>query len=160
MEKELIHARTCVYNCNYHIIWTVKYRRKVITPDVENRLKEIMYQTAENCSFTIHELEAGGQDHIHLFVSAHPKISVSYIVRALKSATGQLLLKEFPAVKKQLWGGHLWGPSYYVETIGSVNENAILQYIQEQDKEPGDGRKHKKHKAVRETKQTEAGSPT
>ena len=67
MEKKLIHARTCVYNCNYHIIWTVKYRRKVITPDVENRLKEIMYQTAENCNFTIHELEAGGQDHIHLF---------------------------------------------------------------------------------------------
>ena len=153
MKKNLTHARTCVYNCNYHIIWTVKYRRKVITPDVEIRLREIMLQTAANCGFSIHEMESGGQDHVHLFVSAHPKLSASYIVRALKSATGQLILKEFPAVKANLPDGHLWGASYYVETIGTENEDSILSYIQEQDKEPGyDGRKNKKRKALRTTK--------
>jgi len=132
--KKLTHARTCVYNCNYHIIWTVKYRQKVLTRDVESRMKEIILQTAENCGFTVAEIEVGESDHVHLFVSAHPKVSVSYIVRSLKSSTGQLLLKEFPSIRKKLWSGHLWGPSYYVETIGSTNENAVRQYICDQQK--------------------------
>ncbi len=151
MKKKLTHARTCVYNCNYHIIWTVKYRRKVLTADIEARLKKIVFWTASNCDFVVHEVEVGERDHVHIFASAHPKVSASYIVRSLKSSTGQLLLKEFPSLHDNLWGGHLWSPSYYVETIGSVNEDAIHQYLQEQDKEPGYDGRCKKYKALRKT---------
>ena len=132
---ELRHGRTCVFNINYHIVWSTKYRKKVLTRNIENRLKEILYDVARDKGFEIAEIEVGTLDHVHLFVSAIPKISISYIVKMLKGISGRLLLKEFPKIYKQLWNGELWNPSYYVETIGSVSEDAIKKYIQNQEKE-------------------------
>ena len=132
---ELRHGRTCVFNINYHIVWSTKYRRKVLTPDIENRLKEILINVGKEKGFDIAEIEVGTQDHVHVFVSAIPKISISYIAKMLKGISGRLLLKEFPEISKELWNGELWNPSNYVETIGSISEEAIRQYIQNQEKE-------------------------
>ena len=70
-----------------------------------------------------------------MFVSAIPKISIPYIAKMMKGISGRLLLKEFPEITKELWNDELWNPSYYVETIGSVSEEAIKRYIQNQEKE-------------------------
>lgn len=134
MNNNLIHARTCVYNVNYHVVWSTKYRRKVLNYEVESRLKEILLQVAKDKDFIIHEMEVGEQDHIHLFVSSHPKLSISYIVKMMKGISGRLLMREFPEIEKYLWKGELWNPSYYVETIGSVSEESIRRYIQNQEK--------------------------
>ena len=134
MRNNLIHARTCVYNVNYHIVWSTKYRRKVLNSKIETRLKEILIQVSKEKEFTIHEMEVGECDHIHLFISAHPKVSISYIVKMSKGISGRLLMKEFPEITKHLWNGELWNPSYYVETIGSVSEENIRRYIQRQEK--------------------------
>ena len=134
MKDNLIHARTCVYNVNYHIVWSTKYRRKVLNSIIESRLKEILTQVSLEKCFIIHEMEVGELDHIHLFVSAHPKISISYIVKMMKGISGRLLMKEFPEIQKYLWKGELWNPSYYVETIGSVSEENIKRYIKNQEK--------------------------
>ena len=134
MKDNLIHARTCVYNVNYHIVWSTKYRRKVLSSKIEARLKEILIKVSKEKEFIIHEMEVGESDHIHLFISAHPKVSISYIVKMSKGISGRLLMKEFPEITKQLWKGELWNPSYYVETIGSVSEENIRRYIQRQEK--------------------------
>ena len=134
MEK-LRHNRTCVFNINYNIVWSTKYRRKVLTPNIENRLKEILINVGKRKGFEIAEIEVGTKDHVHVFVSAIPKISISYIAKMMKGISGRLLLKEFPEITKQLWDGELWNPSYYVETIGSISEEAIRKYIQNQEKE-------------------------
>ena len=134
MKDNLIHARTCVYNVNYHIVWSTKYRRKVLNSKIEARLKEILFEVSKEKEFIIHEMEVGESDHIHLFISAHPKVSISYIVKMSKGISGRLLMKEFPEITKQLWKGELWNPSYYVETIGSVSEENIRRYIQRQEK--------------------------
>ena len=134
MKDNLIHARTCVYNVNYHIVWSTKYRRKVLNSKIEARLKEILIEVSKEKEFIIHEMEVGEFDHIHLFISAHPKVSISYIVKMSKGISGRLLMKEFPEITKQLWKGELWNPSYYVETIGSVSEENIRRYIQRQEK--------------------------
>ena len=131
----LRHGRTCVFNINYHIVWSTKYRRKVLTSDIEKRLIEILINIGKEKGFDIAEIEVGTKDHIHVFVSAIPKISISYIAKMMKGISGRLLLKEFPEISKQLWNGELWNPSYYVETIGSVSEEAIRKYIQNQEKE-------------------------
>ena len=133
MKDNLTHARTCVYNVNYHIVWSTKYRRKVLNSIIESRLKEILTQVSLEKEFIIHEMEVGELDHIHLFVSAHPKISISYIVKMMKGISGRLLMKEFPEIQKYLWKGELWNPSYYVETIGSVSEENIKRYIKNQE---------------------------
>lgn len=133
--SKLKHGRTCVYNVNYHIVWSTKYRRKVLNEKIEKRLKEILNNVAFKKGFEIAEIEIGQQDHVHVFVSSIPKISISYIAKMLKGISGRLLLKEFPEIEALLWNGELWNPSYYVETIGSVSEEAIKKYIQNQEKE-------------------------
>ncbi|WP_156450389.1 IS200/IS605 family transposase [Sporosarcina sp. HYO08] len=131
---KLTHARTCVYNVNYHIVWSVKYRRKVLNSVIERRLKEIAFEVAKEKEFVIHKLEVGEMDHVHLFVSAHPKIAPSYIVKMIKGITGRKLFIEFPEIKEKLWNGTLWNPSFYLETVGSVSQEAIQQYIDKQKK--------------------------
>ena len=132
---ELRHGRTCVFNINYHIVWSTKYRRKVLNTDIERRLREILIDVGKQKGFEIAEIEVITKDHVHVFVSAIPKISISYIAKMMKGISGRLLLKEFPEISKELWNGELWNPSYYVETIGSVSEEAIREYIQNQEKE-------------------------
>ena len=133
--SNLRHGRTCVYNVNYHIVWSTKYRRKVLNDKVEKRLKEVLQLVAHKKGFEIAEIEVGQQDHVHVFVSSIPKISISYIAKMLKGISGRLLMKEFPEIHSKLWNGELWNPSYYVETIGSISEEAIRKYIQNQEKE-------------------------
>ncbi|MFW6026302.1 MAG: IS200/IS605 family transposase [Candidatus Woesearchaeota archaeon] len=132
MSKDnIVHARTCVYNVGYHVVFTTKYRKLVLVNEIESRLKEILYQVAEDKEFIIETMEIM-PDHIHLFLSSHPKLSPSYIVKMSKGISGRLLLKEFPQLKKRLYKGHLWNKSYYVETIGSISEDAIKKYIEKQ----------------------------
>ncbi len=126
------HARTCVYNINYHIIWCVKYRRKVLTPEISNRLFELVSLIAVEKGFSVAECKVGDTDHVHCFVSAPPKLSVTQIVKYLKGISGNLLLKEFPEIRKSLWKGQLWNGSYFCEAIGSTSEENILQYIERQ----------------------------
>lgn len=88
----------------------------------------------EEKGFVLHLLEVGEADHVHVFVSAHPKHSISYIAKMLKGITGRKLLHEFPVIRQSLWKGELWNPSYYVETIGSVSEINIKRYFENQSK--------------------------
>ena len=131
LNGNLIHARTCVYNVNYHIVWSVKYRRCVLKQEVSKRLKEILHNVAHDKEFIIQTMEIM-EDHVHLFVSAHPKISPSYIVKMSKGISGRLLLKEYPQLRQKLWKGKLWNPSYYIETIGHISENTVRKYIKDQ----------------------------
>ncbi len=130
--NKYIHARTCVYNINYHIVWCVKYRRKVLTGQIEQRLYELVQETASEKGFTVVQCRVGENDHVHCFVSAPPKISVTQIVKYLKGISGNALLKEFPELRESLWEGHLWNGSYFCETIGSASEENILKYIERQ----------------------------
>jgi putative transposase len=134
MKENLIHARTCVYNINYHVVWSVKYRRKILTKEVEEYLKTLVFQIAEDKGFTVHLFETGEGDHVHCFVSAPPKMSVTNIVKYLKGITGRKLFERFPEIRGKLWKGELWNHSYYVETIGSVSEENIRRYIEHQSK--------------------------
>lgn len=134
MKQNLIHSRTCVYNINYHIVWSVKYRRKILTAEVERELKQYASEIAADKGFSVVLFEAGEGDHIHCFVSAPPKLSISYIVKMLKGITGRKLFYNHPDLKEKLWKGELWNHSYYAETIGSVSEENIKKYIEKQEK--------------------------
>ena len=153
MKENLIHYRTCVCNINYHMVWPVKYRRKILTPEVEKYLQELVQQIADDKGFTVHLFECGEGDHVHCFVSAPPKLSITAIIKYLKGITGRKLFERFPEIRnqlwkatllepvlfqspirEQLWKGELWNHSYYVETIGSVSEENIRRYIEHQSK--------------------------
>ena len=129
--KNLTHDRTVVYNMGYHIVWSVKYRKEVLVGKIETSLKEILIEIANEKDFIIKEIECD-RDHIHIFVSAKPKISPSYLYKMMKGISARKLFVEYPELKKHLWGGKLWNPSTYVETIGHISEETIRKYIQDQ----------------------------
>ena len=136
-DKQLTHGRTCVYNINYHIIWGTKYRNKVLNNKIEDELKQLLYQIAEEKGFTISHLEIGLDDYAHLLISAPPKLSVTTIVSCLKGTSAFRLFRKHPELKKFYWSKedrHLWSSSYYVETIGTTNQNAVAKYIDDQRK--------------------------
>ena len=128
-KTNLVKARTCVYNVNYHIVWCVKYRKPILTESIQKELKQILYDIADDKGFIIQSCEIGNNDHIHLFVSAHPKLSPSYIVKMLKGISGRKLFLNHPEISDQLWKGTLWNNSYYIETIGSISEDVIKLYL-------------------------------
>lgn len=132
MENKYTHARTCVYNINYHIVWCVKYRRKVLSADISNRLIELLKAVGNEKGFSVVECKVGENDHVHCFVSAPPKISVTQVVKYLKGISGNQLFREYPQLRKSLWKGQLWNGSYFCETIGSTSEENILRYIERQ----------------------------
>lgn len=132
MSKEYKHGRTSVYKLNYHIVWCVKYRRKVLTEDVAARLCDILKQIGEEKGFDVVEAKVGENDHVHCFVSAPPKHSVTDIAKWLKGISGRWILMEFPGIKDKLWRGDLWNGSYFAESIGTVNEDVVRKYIERQ----------------------------
>ena len=132
MKNKYTHARTCVYNINYHFVWCVKYRRKALKPEITERLYELVQEIADEKGFTVVDCKVGENDLVNCFVSAPPKISVTLIVKYLKGISGNALLKEFPELRTILWKGQLWNGSYFCETIGSTSEENILKYIERQ----------------------------
>lgn len=133
-ESKYIYGRTCVYNLNYHIVWCVQYRKKVLSPEIEAYLKQVLSEIAQENGFSCVLAEVGEMDHIHCFISAPPKLSVTFIVKHLKGTSAIRLFKQFPELRTQLSKGQLWNGSYYVESIGSTSENNIKQYINHQAK--------------------------
>ena len=131
--KDLIKYRTCVANVNYHIIFCVKYRHKVLNDTIADFLKKTILDIATEKDFTIKAMEIGESDHIHLFDSAHPKHSIGQIVKWIKGISGIKLFKKFPDLRHSLWREQLWSHSYYVETIGSTSEKNIKRNIENQN---------------------------
>ncbi|QSQ09172.1 hypothetical protein H0A61_01531 [Koleobacter methoxysyntrophicus] len=130
-KNNLIHARTCVYNVNYHIVWSTKYRKEVLNNNLQEELKNLFFEIAREKGFIIATMEIM-PDHVHIFASAHPQIAPSYIVKMLKGISARKLFIKHPELQKQLWKGHLWNSSFYIETIGSISKDAIKEYIENQ----------------------------
>ena len=132
-DERFTHGRTSVYNLNYHIVWCTKYRRKVLKDGIDVDLKAILREIAVENGYRIPHMEVGLDDHIHLLVSAPPKISVSSIVKQLKGTSSLRLFAMHPELKSQYWKRKgersLWSPSYFAESIGTTNEDAVAKYI-------------------------------
>ena len=135
MKTTLVHYRTCVCNINYHMVWSVKYRKKVLTSEREAFLKEIINNVAKDKGFEVKALEVGEMDHVHVFVSAPPRLSITNIVKYLKGISERKLFECFPQLRNELYKGELWNHSYYVETVGSISEDAVKKYIENQKKQ-------------------------
>lgn len=123
------HNNTTVFNIAYHIIWCPKYRRKVLVNEVEDRLKTLLVEKAEEigCEISIQEVMP---DHVHIFIKAKPTLAPHYIVQQLKGYTSRILRNEFPKLKSRI--PTLWTRSYYCESIGHISEEVVKKYIEDQ----------------------------
>ena len=123
-----------IYDIKYHIVWITKYRKSVMTGKIANRTRALIRMI---CSCNEVQILRGNvsKDHIHLFVSAPPQLSVSKLVQYLKGNTSYKLQLEFKELNKQYWGRHLWGRGYFVASSGNVTDEVIMEYIRTQEVE-------------------------
>ena len=127
--RDLEKARSCAFQANYHLIWATKYRRKVLIGSVEVRLLEVLKTIANQSGFQLFTARVHGGDHLHVFVSAPPKVGIPQMVRILKCNSAKVLFEEFPMIREKLWAGHLWSEGYAVRTAGVVTSTKIEEYI-------------------------------
>lgn len=99
---------------------------------VSNTLYTVFHVVAETHGFSIPNVQVGERDHVHCFVTAPSTITISDIAQFLKGTSSKVLMQEYPTLKRYLCGGHLWNPSYFVETIGSTSEENVKHYIESQ----------------------------
>ena len=116
----------------YHLVCPIKYRRSVLSAEVERSLIEVCKNIESR--FEIHFVEIGAdENHVHFLIQSVPMLSAKSIVQTVKSITAKELFRLHPEVKERLWGGNFWTSGYYVNTVGQyANEDVILKYIQNQ----------------------------
>jgi putative transposase len=125
------HAKTFL---RYHLIFSTKYRRKVLNPIRDNLLASMKEAETKNGNFHI-EIDEVDQDHIHLLVRVKPSESIDRVVHALKQQSTYMMWKlHHDFLHLYYWSGqhHLWTRGYFASTIGDVSEKTLVQYIKNQ----------------------------
>ena len=113
------------FSLKYHLVWCPKYRRPVLTPPYDVRLKEIITEVASEADMVVHALEVM-PDHVHLFVEADPTLAVAEIVNRFKGRSSRLMRTEFPALRSRL--PTLWSRSYSAGSVGHVSAETVQAY--------------------------------
>jgi len=127
-----------IYDIKYHVIWVTKYRYKILKGEIGLRLRELVRQGCEARGITIVQGSIG-KDHVHLLLSCPPSLAPSKMVQYLKGRSSHLIQEEFPELKKRYWGQHLWARGYFCATVGTVTEETVRKYIEDQQiQEKGD----------------------
>ena len=128
-ENALAHTK---WMCKYHIVFTPKYRRKMIYNQYREDVREIIKQL---CSYKGVEILGGNvmSDHVHILVSIPPKMSVSSFMGYLKGKSALMMFDRHANLKYKFGNRHFWSEGYYVSTVG-LNEAVIKKYIQDQEK--------------------------
>ena len=122
------------YDIEYHIVWTTKYRYRVIVGKIAERTRKLVIQSCNSMNVNIIKGSIG-KEHIHLLVSCPPSLSVSKLVQQLKGKTSRTLQMEFKELRKRYWGRHLWASGYFCRSVGTVTRNIIKDYIENQEDE-------------------------
>jgi len=132
----IIHTSHARYDLWYHVAFSTKYRKKIFTDlktkeEVENMFREIALQY----DMKIDKIQVMS-DHVHMSVSAPPRIAPSRAVQILKSVSTKLLFKQYKFLKKHFWGGEVWVQGYFIRSVGpGLTKEQINKYIDEQSEE-------------------------
>ena len=147
-KSKYIHKSHNVSVLLYHFVLPAKYRRIVFSEEVDNTLKEICIEISKR--YQIKFLEIGtDKNHVHFLLQSVPTYSPTKIVTILKSITAREIFKNYPDVKKKLWGGEFWSDGYFVDTVSKYgDEEMITKYVKEQGTE-------KEYKILYKTEQLE-----
>ena len=126
-----------VYDIQYHIVWTTKYRYKILTGKVAERLRELLRQGCEARGIKIIKGSIN-KEHVHMLVGCSPTLAPSKMMQYLKGRSSKILQEEFNELRRRYWGQHLWASGYFIRTVGTVTEEMIKEYIENQ----GQGRNY------------------
>ena len=123
------HTKHVTYKIGYHFVWCPKYRKSILAGKLAVFVESEIRRLCEANKWTVGALTIA-EDHVHLFLSAPPSVSPSLIANTLKGITARQVFKQFPEVKKQLWGGSFWSRSFYVGTVGDMTIDVVKKYLE------------------------------
>lgn len=122
------------WRCQYHIVWTPKYRFRLLKNNVGKEVYRCINVYCNQLGCEVVELNVQ-IDHIHLVVKVPPKLSISKLMGVLKGQIALKLFSKFPYLRKnKLWGNHFWQRGYFVDSVG-INEEIIRRYVRHQEKQ-------------------------
>lgn len=131
---EYRHGAHTVFAIHLHIVWVTKYRKPVLAGEVGVRVRELVRQICRDQDVEILKGHVA-KDHVHVFVSVPPQVTVSRLVQRVKGKTSYRLMAEYGHLRRQFWGRHLWARGYFCVSSGNVTDEAVLAYIENQGKE-------------------------
>ncbi|MBN2591547.1 MAG: IS200/IS605 family transposase [Sedimentisphaerales bacterium] len=126
------------YDIKYHLVWITKYRKPVLTGEIAKRCRELIREICLSQEVEILKSHIS-KEHVHIFVSVPPHISVSSLMQSLKGKSSRKMMMEYKALSRTFWGRHIWARGYFVASSGNVTDEVIMQYIELQGKEPENG---------------------
>ena len=113
----------------FHVVWTTKYRYKVMRGEMRERIREIIIQTCHELGVHI-EKGVLSTDHVHMFISVPPQIALSKVMMRIKGRSSYKIQREFPELRKRYWGQRFWARGFFSTTSGNVTDAVILQYLE------------------------------
>ena len=133
MKENYISKNRHKYYLKCHLIFCIKYRRKILIGKLDNDIKAVLRSIADNSDFDIDIMETD-KDHIHLMIQYLPRVSISSIVNRLKSVTTFHLWQKYkPFLGQHFWKENtFWTDGYFVCSVGEASPETIRQYIQNQ----------------------------
>ena len=131
MAREYKTSAHAIYDIQYHLCWCTKYRYPVMRGEIGVRCRDLLRQIAMAREVLIIR-GALAPDHVHMLVAAPPSISVSHLVQYLKGRSSRKLQMEYEDLRRRYWGQHLWARGHFCSTVGTVTDDIIKQYIEEQ----------------------------
>ena len=129
--KEYRHGSHSVFEIHLHLVWVTKYRKPVLTGEVATRVRELIREICAQNDVTIMKGHVS-KDHVHLFVSIPPQLTISRLLQRLKGKTAYKMFQDFPHLRKKFWGQHLWARGYFCCSSGNVTDDVVKQYIESQ----------------------------
>jgi len=129
--SNLNYGRGYVYSLKYHLVWCTKYRKPILRNSVEVKVKSLLRKIADDHGIEILEMETDS-DYVHMLIECKPQHYLPNIIKAFKGTSARFLFLEMPELRNELWGGHLWNPSYFVATVSEHSESQIKTYIKKQ----------------------------
>ena len=126
------------FDCTYHLVWVTKYRYKVLVGDIGIRTRDLLRQICKDMNVEVIRGAVAG-DHVHMYVSVPPYLSVSKLVQLLKGKTSRKIQQEFPELGKKYWGNHFWAIGYFVRTAGNVTDQMLKDYIEHHNQDDNYG---------------------
>jgi putative transposase len=131
---EYRHGAHTKFEIHVHIVWVTKYRKPIMTGEVGSRVRELIRQVCRDEDVEILKGSVS-KDHVHVFLSIPPKVTISRLVQRMKGFSSYKLMLEFKHLERTFWGRHLWARGYFCVSSGQVTDEVIKAYIENQGTE-------------------------
>lgn len=123
-----------VFDIKYHLVWTTKYKKPILKGRIGVRVRDLIREICDANSVQIIRGHVS-QDHIHIFISVPPQLSIAKLTQYLKGKTSRKILMENPKLNRSFWGKHFWSRGYFVATSGTITDETVMEYIHNQDED-------------------------